>query len=52
MLYVLSILKDNHNLVHNGVMSENSFLLLPPFPTCCVVNWCMHLQVVSSIAFE
>jgi len=22
------------------VLSANSFLLLPPLPTCCVVNWC------------
>ena len=21
-------------------MSENSFLHLPPFPTCCAMNWC------------
>jgi len=33
MLYVLSILKDKDNVVDNGVMSENSFLLLPPLPT-------------------
>ena len=29
MLNVFSMLKDNSNLVDNGVMSENSFLLYP-----------------------